>query len=331
LSTATLEYTLTNKVIEQQIRATTTTAQIDSTIAIPPVYFTGDSMLGRHVEQLLDANLVKPYDFFKLFASSSAVVTNFESAIASPHIKTPSGQMRFSTKPEHIKLLEALQVTHSSLANNHSRDYGMDGYINAKRALLEANIVAFGDAVTVSSSSLTFLSLGDSKVAILGVHTLFESPDRAVMTTLLEKASLESDFQFVYIHWGEEYELTHNLEQEDLATWFVKHGVDAVIGHHPHVVQDIGHIEGVPIFYSLGNFIFDQYFSPDVKTGLVLGLEVSNSALLWRLYPHTQCAKATPCRMAEVDEKSFLAALASRSDEALQEQIMAKNIEILIN
>ncbi len=292
------------------------------------MFFTGDTMLARHVEILLGQDLIKPYDFISLFTSAQAVFTNFESAMSNPHVPTPSGAMRFSTNASSLTLLERLHVTHASLANNHSRDYGREGYAYASASLRALGIEPFGDAVTVSSSSLTYVAVGSTTIAVLGVHTLFVPPDRTIMKSLLTEATGKSDLQFVYIHWGDEYELIHNRSQEELATWFAGEGVDAVIGHHPHVVQDIGLIQNMPVFYSLGNFVFDQYFSTDVKTGLVIGLEVAPKTLQFTLYPQSQCAKATPCLMNKEATDSFLLGLADRSDPALFDQIVAKNIVI---
>jgi hypothetical protein len=306
--------------------ATTTIPVVSETPAF--VFFTGDIMLARHVEVLLQQNLIQPYDFMSLFAKAKAVITNFESAMANPHVATHSGAMRFSTNVKSLELLKTLHISHASLANNHSRDYGRDGYVYAAASLRELGIQPFGDAVTVSSSSLSYIEVGSTTIAVLGIHTLFVPPDRTMMKNLLSEAKNNSDIQIVYIHWGDEYELFHNRNQEELATWFAAEGVDAIIGHHPHVVQDIALIGNMPVFYSLGNLVFDQYFSEDVKTGLVLGLEITPKSLHFTLYPQSQCAKATPCLMRKEAETAFLLGLADRSDEILFDQIVAKNIVI---
>lgn len=65
----------------------------------------------------------------------------------------------------------------------------------------------------------------------------------------------EADFIVALPHWGEEYRLRHSREQEEWASWLVAQGVDAVVGAHPHVVQDSTHIGGVPVIYSMGNAV----------------------------------------------------------------------------
>lgn len=71
----------------------------------------------------------------------------------------------------------------------------------------------------------------------------------------------------VNIHFGTEYQKKHNKTQENIAHTLVDNGAAIIIGHHPHVVQDSETYKGVPIYYSLGNFIFDQPF-PETLEGL---------------------------------------------------------------
>ncbi len=293
---------------------------------LPPIYFTGDVMLGRHVETLIDRNLVHPYDFYTLFATSTAVVTNFESAMADPHIPTPSGAMRFSVKPSSLTVLDSLNITHASLANNHARDYGQVGYQHAVRELSSRSITPFGDAVTLSTSSLAYVRYGDTTIGLIGLHTLFVPPDEMKLGELIQLLATTSDIQIAYVHWGEEYELVANQAQANLVSVLQAQGIDIVIGHHPHVTQNIDMVAGIPVFYSLGNFIFDQYFSTDVQQGLVLGLTIELDTVTITLHPHEQCARATPCLMSSSTEKVYLEALAQRSNSSLREQIMAKKL-----
>ena len=87
------------------------------------------------------------------------------------------------------------------------------------------------------------------------------------------------DLIFVSLHWGEEYQLQSNVEQQRIARALIDVGADAVIGHHPHVIQEVEEYNGGWIFYSLGNFIFDQYFSPETMEGLVASVTVQDGAI----------------------------------------------------
>ena len=64
-----------------------------------------------------------------------------------------------------------------------------------------------------------------------------------------------ADFVVALPHWGTEYQLQHDATQASWAKWLVSQGVDAIVGAHPHVVQDTTHIQGVPVIYSMGNAI----------------------------------------------------------------------------
>jgi poly-gamma-glutamate synthesis protein (capsule biosynthesis protein) len=299
-----------------------------TTSAPAPLFFTGDVMLGRYVETLIARKEVRPFDFIRLFATSTAVIINFESAMSAPHIATPSGGMQFSTAPNSLELLGELRVTHTSLANNHARDYGLEGYQNAVQELTRRNFTSFGDAVRVSTTSITYIPHGEETIGLIGLHTLFVTPSRAELAELLDTLSASSSVQIAYVHWGNEYELTHSRAQADFAELLVELGVDVIIGHHPHVTQDIRLVGDVPVFYSLGNFIFDQYFSADVQEGLVLGLTIKADSYIFDLFPHYQCVRSTPCFMDDTKRAAYLGALADRSELALRSQIMAEKLVI---
>ena len=87
-----------------------------------------------------------------------------------------------------------------------------------------------------------------------------------------------ADFVIALPHWGTEYQLRHDSVQRDWAEWLSGQGVDAVVGSHPHVVQDTTHIRGVPVIYSLGNAISNMS-ATNTRIGLMATLRfVSNPA-----------------------------------------------------
>jgi poly-gamma-glutamate synthesis protein (capsule biosynthesis protein) len=120
------------------------------------------------------------------------------------------------------------------------------------------------------------------------------------MTSLEES----SDVQIAFIHWGDEYVRVHNAEQQALAHALVDHGIDAVIGHHPHVMQDVEKYGGVPIFYSLGNLVFDQYFSDDVQEGYMLSLSISKRDITYTLHPYESRTHRSSPRLMEGDTRT---------------------------
>jgi len=88
----------------------------------------------------------------------------------------------------------------------------------------------------------------------------------------IQKARQYSDIVVVFSHWGTEYNLGVDDSTRDIAHSFIDAGADLIIGSHPHVIEPIEIYKEKRIYYSLGNFIFDQYFSEDVRNGM--GVEV---------------------------------------------------------
>jgi gamma-polyglutamate biosynthesis protein CapA len=301
---------------------------------IPPqpstISFTGDIMLGRHVEYLMD-QFGNDYPISKLpvdlFASSSYVVVNFESAMREPHLKTPNNGMVFSTAKDKLSLLSKLGVTHASLANNHTLDYGLNGYLNAKNELSDIAIAPFGNPASLATSTVAYIKLGEQTIALIAINAVFVDPLPSEVGKLLVIVNEQSDKQVIVIHWGEEYELVHSARQRALAEVLIENGADLIVGHHPHVTQDIELIDGVPVLYSLGNFIFDQYFSTEVQRGYIADVTFSTTgSSTIALRPYTRHDRAQNRLMTEAEASEFLDLLAKRSDTILFEQIKAKNI-----
>ena len=81
---------------------------------------------------------------------------------------------------------------------------------------------------------------------------------REALAPVMARARAKADIILVFPHWGIEYETRHSAQQESFARWLVSEGADAIIGSHPHVVQDMQWIDGVPVYYSLGNALSNQ-------------------------------------------------------------------------
>ena len=105
-------------------------------------------------------------------------------------------------------------------------------------------------------------------------------------------------------------------------------GADAVIGHHPHVVQDVEVYRNAPVFYSLGNFIFDQYWRSEVEEGLMVALSFTDAHVRYELLPVTSTeTPSAPRPMKRVERTQFLNGLANRSEESLRDELRAGVIE----
>jgi len=296
------------------------------------IIFVGDIMLGRHVEYLMLENGAeypfKNLSFLKM--NQSYVVGNFEGSVPERHQKTPNFGFTFSINKNYLPQLYKSGFTHLSLANNHAHDFGLSGLINTEKELLANNLIPFGQPKNFSSSSITVLPTIAGQVALVGMEVLSGVPSQSDLFALMTEATRLSDWQVVYIHWGAEYQPIPSNHQEALATQLIGLGADLIIGHHPHVIQSIDLIDGVPIFYSLGNFIFDQYFSTDVQQGLSLKVNFETEKILIELLPVTSIdTKAQPRLMNLAEKELFLEELADRSSLGLAS--MVRGGEVIID
>jgi gamma-polyglutamate biosynthesis protein CapA len=259
------------------------------TEATTSLLFVGDIMLGRAVESRMEYEGIG-YPFSAVvdtLGGSDITVGNFEGVVTETHIKTPPYTFQFSIKSEYLEHLNTVGFDVLSLANNHTLDYGTTSLAYTRSLCAVYDLICGGTPKGLSEVSTKVVAAGGHTVGIMFIHTLYGAPAPEALRTTVEKLSTESDIQIAYVHWGDEYVLVHNTAQELFAQTLIDAGVDAVIGHHPHVVQDIALYKGKPIFYSLGNFIFDQYFSDDVQEMVGVHLTLSGNTATYKVVPFT--------------------------------------------
>ncbi|MEK7638646.1 MAG: CapA family protein [Patescibacteria group bacterium] len=294
--------------------------------------FVGDILLARNVEYLMQKQGTE-YPFaglnLSLIGNNSAVIGNFEAAIPQTHIRTPTEQITFSVATSAVPVLKKGGITHVSLANNHAHDFEAEGLKHTKKVLEMNTISTFGEPDSVSSESVNYVHIKDQTVALIALQGIGMETAPVSWRSLIRRATKQSDIQIVFIHWGDEYALRHSPAQEQLATELVTTGVDLIIGHHPHVVEDIGVIEGVPVFYSIGNYIFDQYFSKDVQEGLVLHVYEDSGWYVHLLPVSSQGSLSQPHKMSDLAHQKFLRSLARKSQGEIRADIERGRIALL--
>lgn len=285
--------------------------------AYPRIIAVGDIMLDRYVETLAQKNgWDYPFRNIAHFLLGVDLVTaNLEGPIVSDHVKTASGSMRFSFSKDITSVLYDHNIQLVSIANNHTYDYGADGY-NETRAFLEkAGIRWSGHPKKISEDYVHFEKIKDLPIAVAAFHTLdghFKTQDAANLVKAMRFNS--QDFIIVHIHWGNEYELRSNIYQKNIAHALVDAGADVIIGHHPHVTQEIEIYKERPIFYSLGNFVFDQYFSKDTEQGLAVEMQFYDQTITYDLHP-IQSVQSQAGLMKGEKRQAFLVSLAKRSSQ----------------
>jgi poly-gamma-glutamate synthesis protein (capsule biosynthesis protein) len=120
----------------------------------------------------------------------------------------------------------------------------------------------------------------------------------------------------VYVHWGDEYTRAPRETDRALAHALIDFGADAIVGHHSHVIGALELYKGVPIFYSLGNLIFDQYFSPDVQEGILVELTLQEDRYVFEVIPYeTYSVRSQPNVLLGEARSRVLNTLAGETEE----------------
>ena len=286
-----------------------TTSIVKNDSAHAELLFVGDIMLGRNVESLMD-QYGDEYPFFQtkdFLEDADLTIGNFEGIVSEEHIKTPPFNFSFSIKPEYLYSLKKVGFDILSLANNHAGDFGNDAFVYTQKLCKTYEISCVGSPLGITSESVSVETVGNVKIGFIFLYSLYGEIDEYALKNKLEQLSQESDIQIAYMHWGEEYTQMHSTSQEKLAHTLIDAGVDTVIGAHPHVVQDIEVYNGKPVFYSLGNFVFDQYFDKNVQQMIALKMIVRDNTVEYTIVPLTsEHAKSQPSIMTDQSTRELM-------------------------
>jgi len=198
---------------------------------------------------------------------------------------TEDKQYTFRADPDTVNYLHDMDVDLVSLANNHAYDYGQQAFLDTLDTLNGAGIPYVGAGIDLSEAERpVYYIVNNLKIGFLSATQIerTDNPDTKGATDsspgvfrcwnnkkLLEQISVTKencDFLIVYIHWGTESNTEIDWAQQEQAPQMVNAGADLIIGDHPHVLQPITSISGVPVVYSLGNFWFN---SKEIDTCLV--------------------------------------------------------------
>lgn len=216
----------------------------------------------------------------------------------------PEKAFTFRAKPEYAKFLHTIGVDLVSLANNHAYDHGEVALLDTFAALEENGIPYIGAGRNIAEASRPiYFIINDIKVGILSATQIerLDNPDTKGATEntpgvfrclkpekLLEQISKtkeECDFLIIYVHWGTENQTELDWLQTSQAPEYVKAGADMIIGDHPHCLQPMEYIDGVPVVYSLGNFWFS---SKTLDTALVQVTIDKEGLKEWKFIPCKQ-------------------------------------------
>jgi poly-gamma-glutamate synthesis protein (capsule biosynthesis protein) len=228
----------------------------------------GDLLLDRYIKREIDRKGAEyPFENIKDFLSGNdLVLANLEGSFTdfAPRKLDPNNTS-FTFDPALAPMLKSNGFNIVNLANNHVQDFGKQGFAQSQAYLDQNNIDHFGDFY--NEGPVLVKETNGTKIAFIGYN---EFGDPAIAGTLekIKNVRDKADFVVVYAHWGAEYQTNFWPGSQEKGRRFIDAGADIVLGSHPHVVQPIEIYKNRPIFYSLGNFLFDQIFSEQVRHGL---------------------------------------------------------------
>lgn len=231
------------------------------------ILFVGDMNFDRYIRQVGE-NKGEDYIFScidNFLKDSDLVIGNLEGPITDnpsvslgSTIDTPDNYT-FTFPPNTAKLLAKNNIKLVNLGNNHIGNFGNEGISSTKKYLEEAG-VNYLDFRVKNISFISYNEFGG------------DSAEKVAQKIVEEKK--EGRVVFVYTHWGDEY-VAPPQRVKNYAKLFADAGADFIIGSHPHVILESETLrllsgQETVVYYSLGNFIFDQYWNKEVSTGLVL-------------------------------------------------------------
>ena len=226
---------------------------------------------GNDINQAFDQGLLEQMRNADIF------MINNEFTFTSRGTPTVNKKFTFRANPGNVSMYEEMGVDIVSVANNHIYDYGEISLLDTLDTLEQAEIPYVGagrnlqEAMTpvyyiangmkiafVSATQIERNSVPDTKEATQDSAGVLRCMNPENLLLVIEEAKKNSDYVILYIHWGTESQEAIDWLQEQQAPIYAQAGVDLIIGDHPHCLQKMDSVEGVPVIYSLGNFWFNS-------------------------------------------------------------------------
>ncbi|WP_291129803.1 CapA family protein [Flavobacterium sp. UBA7682] len=269
----------------------------------------GDFYVGPHAGGRLDAVVAnKEYallfgELYEDLKASNLSIVNLEGPVVSSGNPSPKTGPVISMKPLVMEALLDANINLVTLANNHIMDFGIEGFKETLTRLDESNLNFVGAGLSKTAKRKPFITeIKSKKIAIINVcehEWISDSNSESgangvdVIENFYQIQALRSttDFIIVIYHGGNEYHPLPTPDMKKIFRFFVDAGASAVIGHHTHTFSGYEKYHDCPIFYSLGNFIFDsnkKSKGENWNTGVAIGLNVINDQLDFQIIPFLQ-------------------------------------------
>lgn len=238
------------------------------------IIMVGDALIHKTI--YLDAKTSTAYDFRKMFVHVKPIIEKYDLAFYNQETILGGAELGLSTYPMFNSPYEVGDAFLDSgfnlvsLANNHTLDRGAKAIINSRKYWNSKEAMVIGSATSAEErDNIQVMEKNGIKYSLLAYTTLtngLKSPNDYYVNVYSEERVKKdinlikdkTDFIFVSMHWGIEYNPNVSADQKRIANYLSSLGVDVVIGHHPHVIEPIEFIGNTLVIYSLGNFISSQ-------------------------------------------------------------------------
>lgn len=252
-------------------------AQDDTGSGETTIIFTGDILFANAFKTGYDANGIEgviDQELLEELNAADILMVNNEFPFSDRGEPMEDKQYTFRCSPVYVKALNEMGVDVVSLANNHTLDYGKEALSDTFTTLDEAGILYGGAGESVErAEEVQIIEVNGKKYGFLAVSRvipvadwkveystpgIFSCYDDTRLIELVTEAKEECDFLAVYPHWGVEYAEYPESYQSTIAQRCIEAGADVIVGSHTHCLQGVSYMDGKPVFYSLGNFVFGR-------------------------------------------------------------------------
>lgn len=243
--------------------------------------FVGDIFFDRYIRKVMETKgqdfvfscvneFLNGYDL--VVGNLEGPITDFPSISLGSEIGSPNNFI-FTFPTSSAKILHKNNIKIVNLGNNHISNFGKEGFASTKKFLGEYGVEYFGGYYgdepvlkkEIKGNEISFVSFNE-----------FGGEKAEIIAEKIRGEKVEGRVVFVYTHWGDEY-IAPSQRIKNYAKLFAEAGANFVIGSHPHVVLESEKIGDTLVYYSLGNFLFDQYWNEEVRTGLALEIKIKGN------------------------------------------------------
>lgn len=233
----------------------------------------GDLGLGRHINSLSRSKNNFNWPFEKIsswLVENDFNLANLESPLIDKCPPNPTGSFTFCGDPKFLPYLRQNKLV-LNLNNNHILNFGQDGLAQTKNFLQTDYF--YDNFYQKEINGIKFGFLGFDFIT-------YPKTDKTQIINLIKKHNPDVDYLIISIHWGNEYLPEPETWRINLAHEMIDAGADIIHGHHPHVYQKSEIYNGKNIYYSLGNFIFDQSWSYETSHTNIIRLKLDKNKII---------------------------------------------------